>query len=101
MAADDRAAVGDAVMTTVTIKVTAEDIAAGEKFDCFRCPVALAATRVLPVGTALRVKTHALVFWNPDYREANLPAIARYFIEDFDNGEDFVAPFSFNLDVPL
>ena len=78
---------------TVTIEVTAEDIAAGRMSACTGCPVALAMTRAL--GTETRVYMLHGEFPDTDEMFA-LPATVRSFIRAFDAGEG-VEPFAFRF----
>lgn len=78
----------------IEINVTQEDINKGIKSDCSKCPIALAANRVIPNG-ALAVGGASITYWNE--KEAIsilLPEIALKFIRDFDSGRK-VKPFSF------
>lgn len=77
------------------VEVTAEDIAAGEKGNCYACPIALAASRA--AGRPIRVDLGSLLPWGR--RELILlPAPATDFISRFDAGFH-VEPFGFDVDL--
>jgi hypothetical protein len=84
-------------MSAVTIEVTAEDIARGQKFYCSNCPVALAASRAL--GHPVVAGANVMYVRVGGYPTLELPPVAKSFIEDFDSGEN-VSPFSFTLEWP-
>lgn len=83
-------------MKTITVEVTAEDIANGVKGKCTSCPVARALSRAAgePWSVAFDYATR-----ERDCARAWLTPKCRTFIEDFDCGEP-VAPFSFTIEVP-
>ncbi len=74
------------------IHVNYRDIDDGEPGSPHRCPIALALKRKLKT-TNVRVTGGALI----DGHRFSLPAKARDFISDFDEGRD-VEPLVFNLD---
>jgi hypothetical protein len=76
------------------IEVTAEDIAQGERSDCYACPIALAVKRATGKQVAA---CHAHVYVGDD--KGLLSADARSFVTAFDHNEP-VSPFSFDLEVP-
>lgn len=78
-------------MKTITIEVTADDIARGTRKSCSCCPIALALARC--TGLVVSVESD-WVYFMPD-----LPQTAVEFIKTFDAGKP-VQPFSFELDVP-
>jgi hypothetical protein len=88
----------------LTINVTTDDIAAGERGSCRNCPVALAALRVLPGRSEVRVRPRELsvAALGPAFAggsrhfTADLPATAWVWISDFDDGEP-VLPFRFEV----
>lgn len=86
---------------TITVEVTAEDIAAGRPRRCYFCPIALAVRR------ALRRRDTGAVMVTPEqitYHTGlvehvhELPIEAMGFVGRFDAGED-VEPFTFELEV--
>lgn len=86
----------------MTIEVTQEHIAAGERHECGRCPVALA---FIAAGFNVSVCPVYVEFYKPgrpgDFIcRRNLPHEAGLFIYRFDKGEP-VAPFTFEMpDLP-
>lgn len=74
------------------IKVTAEDIGAGIRGDCDRCPIVLAALRVFPLAAIMVTKSKMYV----DEAMYKLPAIAKAFIHSFDRRFP-VTPFEFEV----
>lgn len=76
------------------IHVTKEDIKNGERFDCHRCPIALAATRAGLTDVDVDYLTISA-----NQETHTLPDNAVCFIDRFDDGES-VKPFTFILDVP-
>ena len=91
------------------IEVNAEDIAAGEKKNCLRCPIALAIARVVaPGGVLVSVGGGSVTL--TDGRTAggagcglDLPESAQVFVQEFDeppNRFPVPAPFSFHLPIP-
>lgn len=83
-------------MRTITVSVTAEDIASGKRYDCEACPIALAVRRVigpLDIFVCREIGRESIGI-HP------VPALpeAKAFMDAFDNGEA-VAPFSFQLEV--
>lgn len=81
-------------MTTIQISVTADDINAGIKNHCSKCPVALAVCRHLPMTEEVT----SVSVWLGDDKAIDLPATARNFIRAFDAGER-VEPIIFELEV--
>ena len=84
------------------VEVTAEDIAAGEKGHCQRCPIALAMLRCpnvfsVVVGEEISVQTYDQDQWTEPY-VAECPSVASKFVGDFDSG-DKVEPFSFDIEL--
>ena len=87
----------------VTIDVTRDDIRKGTIDGC-KCPIALAAARVLPEGVHWHVGNENIFRGEPDgIGEAKpqfpLPREARIFIGRFDSWLP-TEPFAFDLDVP-
>ncbi len=79
------------------INVTQEHINNGEKFDCNKCPIALATKgTIFFLSIIIRQKKYN----DPAYTfsEYDLPEKALDFISDFDYDKK-VKPFSFNLKV--
>jgi hypothetical protein len=69
---------------TLTLVITAGDIAKGKSCSPTECPLALAFMRQL--GEPVRV-TQYLVFWrNLNEELAELPQKLQQFVDDFDNG---------------
>lgn len=82
---------------TLTVEVTAQDIAEGREGDCWHCPIALALTRAVggePVHVNFSDISDGGGGW---YRK--LPTEAVSFQRWFDRG-DPVEPFSFKVRVP-
>lgn len=80
----------------VTINVTQEDIDHGEKGNCSRCPVALAASRVLYHPT---IWPCGIWFGRPcsmNRCSVPTPPEVTKFVSDFDSDRP-VEPFSFTL----
>jgi hypothetical protein len=80
-------------MTTVTITVTAAHIAAGKRYECGDCPVAIAAAEVFG-GTAYVDITLIVMTGDGTETEFTLPDEALAFITAFDDAKP-VAPFTF------
>lgn len=78
------------------IEVVEADIDRGVAQSCWRCPVALALSRVLKKGERYDVHHFAVIIRDQGYR---LPKRATKFIEQFDNACD-VKPFQFRLPIP-
>jgi hypothetical protein len=83
---------------TITISVTADDIAQGKQRDCRRCPIACAVRRAFP-HAVVDVDEADINIWKSGliaetFREYVLPDEAREFISAFDAGES-VKPFTF------
>lgn len=74
------------------IEVTQEDIKAGRKTECTRCPIALAIKR--KVGYTMSVGTRVCGSLDNEFQ---LPKIAQDFISNFDHGNP-VEPFTFELE---
>ena len=87
-------------MTTVTVKVTREDIDNGVEGKCYSCPVALALKRVVFFA---RVDLDAiLIYGDADgHNEFNvdMPRPVASFIFLFDAGLP-ASPFEFTIEVP-
>lgn len=81
---------------TITIQVTAEDIANGARRNCKACPIALAASRHECFSNAILLEVGAIyISWYDEKSKAvRLPEIAIEFIRDFDKRRD-VKPFEF------
>lgn len=84
------------VTRTVTVNVTAEDIASGKSEDRYRCPVSLATARALGVEKVF-IWTHS--WWLKKNIFGPLPEVATAFIRAFDHKRP-VQPFSFEIEVP-
>lgn len=85
------------------VHVTAEHIAAGERFNCFECPVALAIDAAIGVVSAIAGPRFIAVRPTPAEvgswaleRCAYTPTAVADFMRAFDRGEE-VAPFTFEL----
>jgi hypothetical protein len=78
-----------------TIDVTADDIAAGKRRNCFECPIALALERAF--GEPCQVE-HG--YATVRGRRLMMPFAACRFVERFDGGDPAPAPFVFDLDIP-
>lgn len=86
-------------MKTITVDVTAGDIARGTPGSGCQCPVALAVERALP-GFNLYVGPEvAYLGFDQTGKTLSLPDEARAFIARFDLGL-LVEPFTFDLTVP-
>lgn len=94
MAADTN---GNRKTRTVTINVTAEDIAMGKRRKCDECPIALASYRAL--GCPVRVFPYSIALNDGSCRTAMLGDVPSAFIHSFDEAYP-VHPFSFDIDVP-
>tara|TARA_R100000656_G_scaffold104176_1_gene75950 strand:- start:16881 stop:17159 length:279 start_codon:yes stop_codon:yes gene_type:complete len=86
---------------TITVKVTAEDIAEGQPLTCRYCPIALAVRRAL--GADLRTPIQVTPAFISHYVGSvehiyELPPEARDFIIYFDRGYPG-EPFEFELEV--
>jgi hypothetical protein len=82
-------------MKTLTIEVTAADIAAGIPEMSFACPIALAAARL--TGEPVKVTDDAIRVGRSMY--ADLQPEAVEFVCDFDDGLE-VSPFTFTIPDP-
>lgn len=88
------------------IKITEQDIEAGKRNDCEKCPIALALNRAFenPKGFTISVCEDFVELFAVGDSEGNLyfnlPANAQEFVFDFDNMEENERPepFSFRLD---
>jgi hypothetical protein len=82
------------------ILVTADDIENGLRNNCFQCPVALAIFRTLPTSRVKVTETRTSI-WDMDGRVKvyYTPLTVSQFIRKYDH-EQFVEPFSFELDIP-
>jgi hypothetical protein len=91
-------------MRTVEISVTADHIARGEQRNCERCPIALALLEAVPYAPLIEVNAgHADIHHLGAEHEGMpcmLPDEALDFIQGFDEGADWVGPFTFTLQVP-
>jgi hypothetical protein len=83
-------------MATLTISVTAEDIAAGHPLACSACPVALAAQRAFG-GRPVIVDSFLSIRGQEERLSWSLPDSVYAFIKAFDAGRP-VQPFSFLLE---
>lgn len=70
-----------------TWQVTQEDIDAGEREDCFKCPIARSLNRVLP-GLVAEVDQAEISLYEPD--EGAGPGEEVYHANMPDNGTDFI-----------
>lgn len=90
----------------ITIDVTAEDIAEGERGSCEFCPVAMALSRLCRVAVEVHaIKAHFQPPSGNAFRASRpLPLEARRFISNFDaqsfNIQSELKPFFFTLDIP-
>lgn len=81
------------------IDVTQDDIDKGLRNNCTLCPVALAIRRAIP-GSDPWVDDHDISFPSRRMAPIDTPSSSvMEFMHTFDLG-DFVAPFSFALDIP-
>lgn len=78
----------------MTIEVKAKHIQNGRKFECDRCPVAL-AVKEASGDMAARATLDFLEF---NKRTYTIPEKVREWIMDFD-GEEKVQPFTFEIDL--
>ena len=85
-------------MRSVIVEVKREDIDAGVRNDCDKCPVALAINRALNVNNVAVYEEGMLDMYVVGYSGwlIPLPISARDFIVGFDLGHG-VDPFSFEL----
>lgn len=85
-------------MTTVKVKVTAEDIRGGQRGSIRLCPVALALSR--EVGRRCLVGGH-YIYLGDNLFSPNVPSPAevRSFVGEYDCGGK-PTPFEFDLEVP-
>lgn len=83
-----------------TINVTQEDIDEGQMGECYFCPVALAASKMIKGGCWVN-ETHIRASGDDEqeFILSELPEEACKFIRDFDSGNP-VHPFQFTLDIP-
>jgi len=79
----------------IILNVTASDIGAGERANCFHCPIAKAMVRQFPGCDFASARGTVLFFCRGEqgYR-ATPPSEAKQFMDDFDSGRT-VMPFSF------
>lgn len=90
---------------TLTVNVTAEDIAQGRRSDCHLCPVARALRRVTGSVWAA-VGRYEMVWRGPNAKaiRCDTPDEVIRFVADFDSvpGVNIppFAPFSFELEIP-
>jgi hypothetical protein len=89
----------------LTINVTQEDIDKGEQLDCFTCPIALAAFRVISgtpwmlVGAYsryLRLFDSSITVWTHEI-DIEWPDRVRLWVMGFDCGDE-MQPISFEVD---
>lgn len=86
-------------MKTITVEVTAQDIARGLRQHCQLCPIALALIRCAPNVSRVDVDWVSACLMLADSEDglhATLPMSARRFVKRFDNAEP-VAPLTFQL----
>ncbi len=86
----------------MTVNVTAQDIATGVTGDCHLCPIARAIQRELLLGMRVSVGGWEVRIWaSSDPADFvgvfTLPETASRFIGMFDEQEEVVRPFSFQL----
>ena len=75
------------------IKVTQEDIDAGQAWNCYKCPIALATRRAF---TDRGIEVGTTCIWINDIEAYKTPAIAKEFIIQFDRSLH-VSPIEFEL----
>jgi len=75
------------------IQVTQEDIDKGQPIDCFKCPVALATSRIL--GQETQVRSDFIIFDSVWY---DMPIEVCNFIKKFDNAEN-ARPLEFDINL--
>jgi len=92
----------------VRVRITARDIALGQRRDCGSCPVALALVRHLADGYYAQVgNVEVDIFASCGGHKRlvdviRLPDKAVKFIAGFDRGAELLAkPFAFNLPLPI
>lgn len=89
--------------TTVRVRVTQEDIDAGVRYDCCRCPVALALLAALPPTLSVVVwATGATLLALPRLHgvaDVEFPRDVIDRIFEFDRGNG-MTPFEFDLPLP-
>lgn len=80
------------------IRVTQEHIARGERQDCEKCPIALAAKDCWPNSGQVMAELQLELFdYNgQEYYTYALPEVALEFIKNFDKGKE-VKPFEFEM----
>lgn len=79
----------------IKIQVTEEDISRGLKGDCHKCPIALAAYKVL--GDIFQGVTRDTIYYKRgDLIKGFYSNKIKQFVEDFDNGRK-VEPFEFEI----
>jgi hypothetical protein len=85
-------------MTRVRVRITATDIAQGERESCDSCPIAFAIARRFGVRRAFADYTDSGLVWSTDkrYLRRQEHRACRVFMERFDRGKR-VKPFSFFL----
>lgn len=83
---------------TIRVEVTAEDIAAGKRFECRSCPAALAILRHVKDGVQVEVQPAYTYFGNGPH--AINSSRLTGFINRFD-GREPVWPFAFRMAVPV
>ena len=88
--------------TTVRVRVTQDDIDAGVRCDCVRCPVALALMRAVPGCREALVDCARFdmdMVDGPNLYDVPLPIEVVNAIADFDTGAG-MSPFEFDLTLP-
>lgn len=89
--------------TTVRVRVTQDDIDAGVRVSCNRCPVARALKRAVPgcaeaMTDGVRVDL-CMLGDDPNVYNLSLPIEATDAIAEFDRGNG-MSPFEFDLSLP-
>jgi hypothetical protein len=88
---------------TLTVHVTAQDIADGVRKDCLACPVAIATARTLALAVGgpgvVEASEFSIDVFLPQQRlvRAYAPQSVRQFMVEFDSGYPGVEPFTFDL----
>ena len=81
---------------TVSVDVTHDDIAKGLKSRPGRCPISIAVARA--IGAQCNVYWDNMHVLGSSKAVVSLPPAAKFFIQDFDSGED-VQPFIFEISI--
>ena len=91
-------------MKTVDVTVTAAHIANGKVRDCEACPIALALHEAVPYAPLIEVNADHVVIhhFGSELEGAlcRLPGEVQDFILGFDDGDDWIGPFTFTMQVP-